>query len=252
MVSPAIFILEYAFESKIRMIYVHLKCGLGNQLFQYAAGLSFEGQVFLYRAYANYHSPTDYRYLFKRGIPLEDKVHCYTLDLNGNAHGSWDPASHPRPIALEGYFQNLPSLTSLPLVLEDLRESLAITPVKKTFIHVRRGDYLNCTHVYGTLGEEYYKRAMALFQSDTEFIVLSNDIAWCKQQPWLAHCEMIDEPNELKALAIMGSCEGAIIPNSTFAWWGAMISAKKVVYPSRWFYDLKPDLFPQSWICVCV
>jgi hypothetical protein len=240
------------------MIYLNLMGGLGNQLFQYAAGLTFsecEGILYIYKAHSNSHSKTDYRYLFKRGIPLDSKTHSYTLQLG--AFDPWDPSQYPRPITLNGYFQNLPSLTSLPLVIQDLREALGLGPVStcpsvprgKTFIHVRRGDYITYSHLYGGVGENYYKKAMALF-ANTEFIVLSDDPAWCRTQTWLIGCEIIDEPDELKALAIMGSCEGAIIANSTFSWWGAMISAKQVVYPSKWFSSVKPDLFPKHWICL--
>ena len=235
------------------MIYLNLMGGLGNQLFQYAAGLTFsEGQnLYIYKAHSNSHSSTDYRYLFKRGIPATSKTPSYTLQLG--AFSPWDPSQYPRPITLNGYFQNLPSLTSIPLVIQDLRESLHISPSPKgskgkTFIHVRRGDYIKYSHLYGGVGEDYYKKAMLLFHNN--FIVLSDDPAWCRTQAWLIGCEIIDEPDELKALAIMGSCEGAIIANSTFSWWGAMISAKKVVYPSKWFSNVKPDLFPGDWICI--
>lgn len=241
------------------MIYLNLMGGLGNQLFQYAAGLTFldnTSTLYIYKAHSNSHSKADYRYLFKRGVPLDSKTPSYTLQLG--AFAPWDPSQYPRPIRLNGYFQNLPSLTSLPLVIQDLRESLGLGPVPtcpsvprgKTFIHVRRGDYIKYSHLYGGVGEDYYKKAMALWQAGTEFIVLSDDPDWCRTQAWLAGCEIIDEPDELKALAIMGSCEGAIIANSTFSWWGAMISAKKVVYPSKWFSNVKPDLFPESWICI--
>jgi len=235
------------------MIYLNLMGGLGNQLFQYAAGLTFsecenKGPLYIYKAHSNSHSKADYRYLFKRGIPLDSKTPSYTLQLG--AFAPWNPSDYPRPITLNGYFQNLPSLTSIPLVIQDLRESLdrGLGPTGKTFIHVRRGDYLTYSHLYGGVGENYYKKAMALFTNN--FIVLSDDPAWCRTQTWLIGCEIIDEPDELKTLAIMGSCEGAIIANSTFSWWGAMISAKKVVYPSKWFSNVKPDLFPETWICI--
>lgn len=228
--------------------------GLGNQLFQYAAGLTFaqgqESTLYLYKPEFNSHSMADYRPIFKRGIPLDVIIPSYTLQLP--PFSAWDPAEYPRPITLNGYFQNLPSLTSLALVIQDLRETLGLAFVRKgkTFIHVRRGDYLLYNDLYGGVGEDYYKKAMDLWPTGTEFIVLSDDPAWCRTQVWLAHCEIIDEPNELKALTIMGSCDGAIIANSTFSWWGAMLSANKVVYPSNWFSSTKPDLFPHSWICI--
>jgi hypothetical protein len=232
--------------------------GIGNQLFQYTAGLTFSlsdnSTLYLYKAHTNCHSTTDYRYLFKRGIPLDSRIPSYTLRLE--AFNPWEPANYPRPITLNGYFQNLPSLkTALPIVIEELRQSLGLLPSDpsgprgKSFIHVRRGDYITYSHLFGGVGENYYKKAMAYFP-DTQFIVLSDDIPWCKQQAFLAGCEIIDEPDELKALKIMGSCEGAIIANSTFSWWGAMLNSKKVVYPSKWFSNVKPDLFPETWICV--
>lgn len=234
------------------MIYLNLIGGLGNQLFQYAAGLTFaqghESTLYLYKPEFNSHSITDYRPIFKRGIPLDVIIPSYTLQLP--PFSTWDPAEYPIPITLNGYFQNLPSLTSLPLVIQDLRETLAPVPNGKTFIHIRRGDYLLYNDLYGGVGEDYYKKAMGLFPSNTDFIVLSDDPVWCRTQGFLAHCEIIDEPDELKALAIMGSCEGAIIANSTFSWWGAMLSATKVIYPSNWFSSTKPDLFPHSWICI--
>lgn len=242
------------------MIYLNLMGGLGNQLFQYTAGLTFalsdNSILYLYKADTNSHSMTDYRYLFKRGIPLDSRIDSYTLQLG--PFNPWEPAHYPKPITLNGYFQNLPSLkAALPLVIEDLRESLGLGPIgtnvpfpkEITFIHVRRGDYITYSDLFGGVDEDYYKKAMAYFP-ETHFIVLSDDIPWCKEQSFFAGCEIIDEPDELKALTIMGSCEGAIIANSTFSWWGAMLNAKKVIYPSKWFSDVKPDLFPETWICI--
>jgi hypothetical protein len=58
----------------------------------------------------------------------------------------------------------------------------------------------------------------------TKWILLSDDIPWCRQQTWLTSGEssvtFIEEPCELRALGIMASCKkGAIIANSTFSWW---------------------------------
>ena len=59
-----------------------------------------------------------------------------------------------------------------------------------------------------------------------------------------------ENENELETLAEMGRCGGgAIIANSTFSWWGAMLSKSKVVYyPSRWIGCPVYDLFPKEWI----
>jgi hypothetical protein len=233
-------------------VYLILKGGLGNQLFQYAAGLTFGGSLYLYPAQPNIHTERDYRYLFKRGFPINKKIPSYTFQQI-DAFNEWNPMNYERPITLDGYFQNLSSLKSVIYsVIVDIKSSLNIQPNNKTFIHVRRGDYLNYPNLFGGVEEEYYKAAMTFFPPNTEFILLSDDVEWCKLQKWLSKCKIIDEPDEIKALTLMASCQGgAIIANSTFSWWGAVLSEnKRTIYPSKWFSNVKPDLFPEDWICI--
>jgi hypothetical protein len=64
--------------------------------------------------------------------------------------------------------------------------------------------------------------------------------------------EIADEPDELNGLALMSLCRGgAIIGNSTYSWWGAMLGAEpagaQIIYPTLWFSDAKPALFPSHW-----
>ena len=50
-------------------------------------------------------------------------------------------------------------------------------------VHVRRGDLLQFFHVYVDLfSQGYYQRAMAKFPG-RRFLVFSDDILWCRQQP---------------------------------------------------------------------
>ena len=58
--------------------------------------------------------------------------------------------------------------------------------------------------------------------------------------------------NELHTLYCMIKCKGgAVISNSTFSWWGAILGENnKVVYPKNWYGDAKPTLFPEGWICL--
>ena len=87
------------------------------------------------------------------------------------------------------------------------------------------------------------------------WLVVSDDIEWCKQQPWLTKhpFEIVDEKDELAGLMLMSLCEGgAVISNSTFSWWGAMLgcgaTGVPVAYPAKWIGKENPDLFPPSWI----
>ena len=67
------------------------------------------------------------------------------------------------------------------------------------------------------------------------------------------HFELLDEKDELAGLMLMSLCEGgAVISNSTFSWWGAMLgcgaTGVPVAYPAKWIGKENPDLFPPSWI----
>jgi hypothetical protein len=105
------------------------------------------------------------------------------------------------------------------------------------------------------MGTEYYRRGLTKIDAKLRWIVISDDVAWCREQELFTEfpaIEIVDEPDELNGLALMSlCCGGAIIANSTFSWWGAMLGAEPagamVVYPSLWFSHAKPDLFPSRW-----
>jgi hypothetical protein len=126
-------------------------------------------------------------------------------------------------------------------------------------VHVRRGDYVELEKEgFWNLGADYYRPALQRIRTAAaggpqRILLLSDDLAWCSQQPWITEegFEAADEPDELTALALMSMCGGgAVIANSTFSWWGAYLSAAStVVYPSLWLKDWAPELFPAGWIC---
>lgn len=84
----------------------------------------------------------------------------------------------------------------------------------------------------------YYDRAMKEFP-DARFMVFSDDVKWCKKQNTFEGCEFDETKDDVEALNKMASCEGHIIANSSFSWWGAYLSPHggKVVAPEKWFTD---------------
>jgi hypothetical protein len=250
---------------------VQLAGGLGNQLFQYGAALLIRQhmkQVFL-GPVRNEHSAREYRKLMFHRLPHVDaipKIRTHVLD----AYADWDPESFDGctyDIHLMGCFQHLPSFTPvLRAVCQDLIEFLA--PYREQmrakyglndlssvgFIHVRRGDYVTICdgNLHFVQTPEYYKEALSHIPGK-RWIVLSNDTAWCGEQSIFSECTIAEEPDELCGLALMSLCQGAaIIGNSTYSWWGAMMGAEAagspVVYPSRWTAGQNPDLCPSRWI----
>jgi len=251
-------------------VYIILQGGLGNQLFQYAAALVLRGAldraVFLPPPEYNKHSGRDYRSILYKRIP---SVKTYegvpVIPLDSFVPWTVEQFRFDGPIALRGYFQYLPAIESIvPTISNDLIEF--ITPYRDNlrvkysltdlrsigFIHVRRGDYLE-TPIHWIQGKDYYENALSLFSNISRWFVLSDDVDWCKTQSCFKGCHIVNEPDELVGLAFMSLCHGgAIIANSTYSWWGAMLGANasgsSVVYPSKWLDNAKPNLFPNGWI----
>jgi hypothetical protein len=122
------------------------------------------------------------------------------------------------------------------------------------FIHVRRGDYLTAPTGFSRLDyDTYYRRALANAPPCSRWLVLSDDPLWCKDREEFSSFEVIDEPEELAGLALMSLCHGAaIIANSTYSWWGAMLGPEAthapVFYPLKWLNNARPTIFRDTWI----
>ena len=122
-------------------------------------------------------------------------------------------------------------------------------------LHIRRTDYIaNPNHT--TLDISYYEEALEQFDDDREVIVFSDDPEWCHNEPTFDSDRfLIAEGNsQYIDMCLMAMCNGHIIANSSFSWWGAWLSnSDKVIAPSGWFkgsnnehLDTK-DIVPEEW-----
>lgn len=129
------------------------------------------------------------------------------------------------------------------------------------FIHVRRGDFLSPKYketFEGCCPLEYYQKAIEdvkAKENDPHFICFSDDIAWAKEnlpnvvEKFVDWNTGTDSPLDMY---LMSQCNGAIIANSTFSYWGALLGKQKtrVYYPKKWINSKRgmPDIFFDSWI----
>lgn len=117
-------------------------------------------------------------------------------------------------------------------------------------VHVRRGDYVSMPDRYIQLGLDYYKKACSLMPKDTNFLIFSNDIEWCKKnftkENGFENINFADSSNPSYIdLELMSKCQNNIIANSTFSWWGAYLNQninKIVVTPKQWITQHLADL----------
>lgn len=256
-------------------IFVNLMGGMGNQMFQYAAGLLqadvMNGTLMLCKPHTNNHDTQDYRdVLFKVGNKWDTDIPPHITLYQENSFSRWNPEQWKFPILyLYGYFQNYSVLEPvLPRFKEIILDSLLIQrevmklkyhiTTGSAFLHVRRGDYVGLSHIHHLQDDEYYRIAYNQLTSSKKIYkiyLISDDIEWCKQQDFFKEINptYVDEADPVNALAFM--CEikdGAIIANSTFSWMGAYLGTglktNAVYYPSKWFENKNPELFPEEWV----
>lgn len=112
------------------------------------------------------------------------------------------------------------------------------TPIDMVAIHVRRGDYVGNSFYVNLFDIGYYERAMLEFP-DSDFLIFSDDIEWCKNQSLFAGCEFSEGKSELEDMDLISSCKGIIMANSSFSWWASYLSNAKVIAPKEWYGDGK-------------
>lgn len=254
-------------------VYVELHSGFGNQIFQYALAMSLEVvhgfKTYILPSQGNTHSKKNYQEFFKLVTHATNSpANAVTINRKKTPFDWWDVKTLCtfHTVRLSGYHQNYRLFKSVvPKVATELRATFdkiygapTWNPLSTGFIHVRRGDYFLPHIKMYNLQMEYYEDAIYRIQSinpEIKWIIASDDIAWCNAQTWptIYPVEFFESDDELKTFWCLLNCKGAaIIANSTFSYWGALLSAHQVrspiVYPAAWHLENSPELFPSSWI----
>lgn len=159
--------------------------------------------------------------------------------------------SYARNNSIDHYYQDPSFFEGREDEIKQIFQQGIDKPIDMVAIHVRRGDYVNNSFYIDLSYTNYYQEAMALFPH-TKFLVVSDDIEWCKKQRIFEKCEFI-HGTEIEDMNTMASCIGQIIANSSFSWWAAFISpySKKIVAPSvdNWYRDsIERTVCPDNWI----
>jgi hypothetical protein len=217
------------------MIVSRIVGGLGNQLFQYAAGkaLSHKNRTGLRLDIRDYKIYTLHDYSLKHFNIPQNFAHTFPLQrtlcklLTGNSYfpfkvyqdksGSFD--SHffelPNQTYLDGYWSNEKYFLSIrEELLKELTLKSPLSPysleildqIQKTnavSVHIRRGDYVSnpaISEIYKICDQSYYQPAYEkmMAQVDTpHFFIFSNDIPWAKANlRFIKSATFIDNPKQ--------------------------------------------------------
>lgn len=269
-------------------ITVRLKGGLGNQMFQYAAGraLSLRHNVPLMLDLSAFGSDPKRSYALQ---PFAIEAGLVSLSLwlrlwrkvTGRYYREQSFAHDPKVselspgMLLNGFFQSEKYFLDhadkirhefslkepLSQKAHDYLREMERTP-NSVAVHVRRGDYVSDAKTaafHGNCSWEYYEKAMRLMRArlgDVLFFFFSDEPEWLAAQQVRGTIVSGLSPHE--DMHLMSCCRHQIIANSSFSWWGAWLNQspdKIVVAPRRWFADEKMerqtgDLIPNGWVRV--
>lgn len=255
------------------MLIVKIQGGLGNQMFQYAAGLSL----------------ADKRrddLVIDVSSFMHDPIRSFRLDLfpgvarrlaSGDVSVLGPTTRVPTPVRvvrddfrtfsfpegdlyLDGYWQSerfFADIADKIIGDFDLSHLSARVPAdahRCAALHVRRGDYLRSNGYHPVLGADYYRGALSLLDDFDGVKVFSDDPDWCAQGLGVEGAQVVAGNDEITDLGIMSRCRHNVIANSSFSWWAAWLNrtpGRMVVAPTKWFgptAGLNTDnMVPSGW-----
>lgn len=235
---------------------------LGNQMFQYAAlkGIAKNRGYDHVIPYSSGADEYNDHQLFQAFHMYGTLVGTHTGSMVTERFFHFDEElfnNCPNNVDLHGYFQSYKYFDHIrDEIIKDFtfKNKSKVPPYAYVAVHVRRGDYVNQPDFHPTCSLEYYAEAMSKFDYGTDFVIISDDIEWCKQQEVFKNCFFSENTNNIDDLYLMTQASHNIIANSSFSWWGAYLNQNKgkVICPAQWFgknyahYNME-DLRPESW-----
>lgn len=120
-------------------------------------------------------------------------------------------------------------------------------------VHIRLGDYVGLSSVYGTLSISYYQTALDRLRLDFPDLqvwlftdspeLLPRDLIELLEPKKIVTSEML--PSPLETMLLMSHGEALIAANSSFSWWAALMTKNGAVVIAPYFEGQKTNNFLQ-------
>lgn len=239
------------------MIITKISGGLGNQMFQYAAGrvVALKAKTSLKLDISGYVDDKFGRHysldVFNIKATLATTLDCLISRLfRTYMNDYWQN---------EKYFLDYSNEIRQDFKLKFVSGKKITTP-NSVSIHIRRADYVNIPRIAQAVGictEAYYQKAIKFIakkiKKPTFFIFSEPDgLEWAKTSLKFDYpYTLVKSGKDYEDLELMSSCQHNIIANSSFSWWGAWLNPnpqKIVIAPDPWFNNKKTEIIPHGWI----
>jgi hypothetical protein len=253
------------------MLSCQLMGGLGNQLFQIFATISYANQI-----------NTDF--VFPNVYKLDSKRHTYWETFLANLKPFLSESitytnivyqkgfryqvlnideSKKDNVCISGYFQsfkffqdnydNIYNLLEIKKQSEVVLQKLGLVDHATTIsVHFRLGDYKGIQHIHPIMPYEYYKESLRFIIKNDQMV--KKILYFCEDEdasqvfdtvsklrfdfPMISFSRASHSLEDWEQMLLMSCCAHNVIANSSFSWWGAYFNSnpnKIVCYPSLWF-----------------
>ena len=269
------------------LVEIKLKGGFGNQLFQFATGVSIaldkKSNIRFQDLPPITDDPLNVFGLGQIGIypgviyKIENKFGSLKFNAtiekcfcNGNYYKEENFSfkqilTSKNHVVLDGYFQSYKYFEKhKDQLLKYLREKLEVNQVQdggEFVIQIRLGDLLTnpiASSIHGIVPEEFIKEIITIANERSLIpLVITDDIKNAsKIYPVLNERSdiLVHSGSAAGDFKRMASAKNLAISNSTFGWWAAWVSFATIYAPRQWFVDTEGmgfkenDFFPQEWL----
>jgi hypothetical protein len=260
---------------------VNIMGGLGNQMFQIAAGYSTARQNCAGVLLLRNKKSDDGRAMYWNSV-LGRWTHTLADSLPSAAVDQWHeaeateykptPTNIGRPLFLNGYLQSAKYFDDA-VISNEVRMLMRARAVEVDAIrakyknlfevqdrvvvmHARRTDYLKTPHhiaVHGPLDSKYYRDATEKILetvSSPVFLLVSDDpMYWMtimsEVPALLKHSfQILMDETDVETMVLLQQFHYFILANSTFSWWACWLAEhRKVIAPARWFGPAGPQKY---------
>jgi hypothetical protein len=245
------------------MIITKIKAGLGNQMFQYAAGygLAKDQGLPLGIDLSWFNLEKLSKGIAKRefGLPVAFKhVGPGDLPVVTEKKGFSFQRFPEGPCYLSGHWETEKFFKAHSEAIRDLfgpPEGVSL-PSFDLSIHIRGTDFLKLSCRKGLGTEDYYRETFAKAKEELghkcSVAVFTDDPEYARKV--LGKVDIRESNRDIEDIWGMSLCRNNIIANSSFSWWGAWLNKhedKKVYYPERLYQGFPPvsktDWAPEDW-----
>ena len=181
-----------------------------------------------------------------QGESVEENDHCFIPEFFDEC---------PDNVSIDGYFQTEKYFSHIS---DEIREDFAFNkdyllpcqeyisslPSEPIFLHIRQSDNIGREQYHPILPISFFEDALEQFPEGTQCFVFTDDIGWCKSQEFFKQDRFLfNDSNERYGyrtmdgtgqmqntllpqvdLCLMSLCSGAIVANSSYSWWGSLVT----------------------------